>query len=344
MTLINSATRENIRIAFGAIRSQKLRAILTMSIIAVGIMCLVGIITITSAMENKINSEFSTLGSNTFTVYSANSRYDGGHGGEQKKSYGVFSYEEAKNFTERFKYDAYISMSAFGGMMVVKNGSKKTNPNITLLGCDNGYFALSSYEIDAGRNFSMNEMEHGSNVVILGKDITDKVFESSQNPIGLEVTLGDQKYLVIGTLLPKGNTFGMAGDNQCMIPISNLRKNFAGSHTEYAINVRVKNADQLDNAVSEAKGVLRQVRKDKPGESDSFEIEMSDSLVEELTSMTSSLTTGASVIGIITLLSAGIGLMNIMLVSVSERTREIGTANPWVRHLKLFECNFLSSP
>ncbi|MBL7941770.1 MAG: ABC transporter permease, partial [Flavobacteriales bacterium] len=165
MPLVSAAQRENIRIAFGAIRSQKLRAFLTIVIIAFGIMCLVGIITVAQAMENKINNEFSTLGSNTFTVYSANSRFDGGHGGRQEKKFEPFSYEEAKEFTESFKTDAYISMSAFGGMVVVEHGNAETNPNITLLGCDIQYFELSSYTLASGRNFSVSDMENGNNVI-----------------------------------------------------------------------------------------------------------------------------------------------------------------------------------
>ncbi|MBL7943241.1 MAG: FtsX-like permease family protein, partial [Flavobacteriales bacterium] len=162
------------------------------------------------------------------------------------------------------------------------------------------------------------------NVIILGKDIVDKVFPPSVEPVGKEVSVADKKYMVIGTLEPKGNTFGFAGDNQCMIPVSNLRKNFAGDNTEYSINVRVKESAQMEKAISDAKGLLRIVRRDKPGQPDSFEIEKSDSLAGEVIGMTDNLKFGAIFIGLITLASAGIGLMNIMLVSVSERTREIG--------------------
>lgn len=324
MPIVSAATRENFQIAFGAIRSQKLRATLTILIIAFGIMCLVGIITVAQAMENKINNEFSRLGSNTFTVYSANSRSEGGHGGRSEKNFEPFSYDEALAFTSSYKVDAYISMSAFGGLVVVEHGSEKTNPNITLLGCDAKYFELSSYSIASGRNFSANDITSGNNVIILGKDIVDKLFPPSVEPVGKEVSVADKKYVVIGTLEPKGNTFGFAGDNQCMIPVSNLRRNFGSAITEYSINVRVKSGSDMDKAVSEAKGLLRIVRGDRPGQEDSFEIEKSDSLAAEVIGLTDNLKFGAIFIGLITLASAGIGLMNIMLVSVSERTREIG--------------------
>jgi putative ABC transport system permease protein len=325
MRLISPALRENILVAFKAIRSQMLRAILTMSIIALGITALVGMITAIEAIQNKLSSEFSRLGSNTFTLRSGNSMVRGGREGKVDKVAEAISFEEAMTFTQQFNADALVSVSAFAkNAATVKHGNQKTNPNVSILGCDENYFPLSSYQLALGRSFSPSEMQLGSNVVILGADVVEKLFTPTENPIGKEVAIGSYKYLVIGTLAAKGNTFGFAGDNQCMIPVSNVKKNFANKDTDFAINVMVSNPETLDDAVNEANGIMRVIRHDMPDQANSFEVRMSNSLVERLMSLISGITAGGVSIGIITLLGAGIGLMNIMLVSVTERTREIG--------------------
>lgn len=322
---IRPALRENILVAFSAIKSQMLRAILTMSIIALGITALVGMITAITAIQNKLSSEFTRLGSNTFTVRSGNSMARGGRHGQAVREVPAITYEQAIQFQSLFQTSGTVSISAFArGAVTVKHESQKTNPNVSVLGCDEQYFPLSSYKLDKGRSFSPNEMDLGSNVVILGADIVKSIFAPTENPIGKEVNIGSYKYLVIGTLAAKGNTFGFAGDNQCMIPVSNVKKNYADKNTEFAINVMVKDAEALDEAANDAIGVMRVVRRDAAGEDNSFEIRMSNSLVEQLLSLISGITAGGVAIGVITLLGAGIGLMNIMLVSVTERTREIG--------------------
>jgi putative ABC transport system permease protein len=342
MAIISSATSENIKIAFRAIRSQMLRTVLTVSIIAIGIMALVGMITAIQAIQNKLSSEFSRLGSNTFTLRSGSNMRRGGRHGQVEKKNEAISYEQAMQFKEEYEYDALVSVSAFAmGAAKVKHENKDTNPNVTVMGCDEQYFALSSYQLNVGRSFSPAEMSLGQNVVILGADIVDKIFSPSENPVGKEVSIGSFKYVVIGTLAPKGNTFGFAGDNQCMIPVSNVKKNFATDETDFSINISVKSATQLEDAVSEAQGIMRIVRHDPPNKESTFEVRMSNSLVEELMGLISGITAGGILIGIITLLGAGIGLMNIMLVSVTERTREIGVRKSIGASSKVIRRQFL---
>lgn len=326
MKLISTTTKENFNIAFNAIRSQMLRAVLTMSIIAIGITALVGMITAIEAIQSKISSEFTRLGSNTFTIRAGSGGMRGGRHGQREKAYEPIKYHEARQFVEEFSADGLVSMSAFaGGAMVIKFENKKTNPNIPVVGIDENYLQLSSYELDLGRNFSQGEIERGLNAVILGADIVEDLFGNTMNPIGKQVRLAGNSYVVVGTLKRKGNTFGFASDNQCVIPVGNVRKQFETSNTDYTINVMLKNAADMSEAVSNAKGIMRILRKDGFDKPESFEIRMSDSLVEELTGMISGITMGGILISIITLLGASIGLMNIMLVSVTERTREIGT-------------------
>jgi putative ABC transport system permease protein len=324
MSIISAATKENIRIAFRAIKSQMLRTVLTVSIIAIGIMALVGMITAIQAIQNKINQEFSRLGSNTFTLRSGNSSRGGRHG-QSVKVAEVISYEQAIRFKKEFGDRALVSVSAFAmGTATLKYESAKTNPNVTLLGCDDNYFKLSSYELSKGRNFSVGELTQGNNVIIIGADVEKTLFENISDPIGRSISVGSNKYLIVGVLKSKGNTFGFAGDNQCMIPLANAKKNYTTDDTDFSINILANDAKSLDESVNTAIGIMRVIRKDKLGEESSFNVRMSNSLVEELLGLISGITFGGVCIGIITLLGAGIGLMNIMLVSVTERTREIG--------------------
>lgn len=324
MSMISAATKENIRIAFRAIKSQMLRTVLTVSIIAIGIMALVGMITAIQAIQNKINQEFSRLGSNTFTLRSGNSSR-GGRQGQSVKVSEVIAYEQAMRFKKEFGNRALVSVSAFAmGTATLKYESTKTNPNVSLLGCDDNYFKLSSYELSKGRNFSSGELTQGNNVIIIGADVEKTLFENISDPVGRYIAVGSNKYLIVGVLKSKGNTFGFAGDNQCMIPLSNAKKNFTTDDTDFSINILANDAKSLDESVNTAIGIMRVIRKDKLGEEASFSVRMSNSLVEELLGLISGITFGGVCIGIITLLGAGIGLMNIMLVSVTERTREIG--------------------
>jgi len=320
--LISPATRENIRIAWLAIGSQRLRAIITVSIIALGIMALVAMITATQALENKVNQEFGRMGSNTFTMRSGSM---GGRRGQVERENPPITFQEAKRFTREFDYPAVVSMTSVASFnATLRHGSVKSNPNIRVLGCEPTYLELSGYDLEVGRNFSEGEMEDGTNVVIIGADVKKQLFENT-GAFGKELFIGSYRYEVIGVLKSKGNTFGMSGDNQCLVPVSNVRKSMATQETAYSLNIRVTDVKTIDVAMDEARGLMRTIRGNMPGEEENFEMYKSDQIARDLNDLTSNITVGASIIGVITLLGAAIGLMNIMLVSVTERTREIGT-------------------
>ena len=320
-----SVLRENIKISLRAIRSQLMRTILTIVIISFGIMSLVGTLTSIDALKSSINSNFTNMGANTFTIRNREMTVRIGKNGKLPKKFRNITYQEAIDFSKAYNFPAKPSVSTFAsGASTLKFESKKTNPNIRIFGGDENYMATSGYELDKGRNFSSHEIQYGSHVVILGKEVIDALFTKKQDPIDKIITIGSGKYRIIGTLKSKGNSVGFGGDKVGILPLSNVRQYFSIPNMTFTINIMCNNSQLMSAAIGEATGTFRVIRKLSAGEEDNFEITKSDNLANLLIDNMQKVTMGATIIGIITLLGAAIGLMNIMLVSVSERTREIG--------------------
>lgn len=317
---------ENIKIALRAVRSQALRTTLTALIIAVGITALVGILTAIDALQGKIESDFQRMGSNTFTIRNTATALSGSRDGRRTRMYPPLSYRQVEAFTERYGYPATTSVSALvSATATVQYLSKKTNPNVQVLAVSSGYLRTGGYAVGQGRNFSADEDEQGSPVALIGKDVESRLFSDGLiNPVGEAIFIGSKRYVVVGVLESKGTSFGFSGDNQVLIPLRNARLNFLTSSSTYTVNVQTERAEEMRDAENVAISLMRNIRGDKPGEDSSFGISQSDNLVALVLEQISVITIIATAIGIITLLGAAIGLMNIMLVSVTERTREIG--------------------
>ncbi len=300
-----------------------LRTVLTVAIIGIGIMALVGILTAIESIKASINSNFTSMGANTFTIRNREMSIRIGKGGKRPKKFRPITYEEAVEFKQRFVFPASTSISMMAtGIATVKYQSQKTNPNIQVMGTDENYLASSGYELASGRNFSANEIERNSPVVIIGNEIEKKLFKTGA--LDKVISIGSSKFKVIGVLKEKGSSMGFGGDKSCIIPLGIARTYFSRPDISYSASVLVDRTELLDIAVGEARGVLRQIRKVNLNEEDNFEIMKSDNLANMLIENISYVTWAATIIGIITLAGAAIGLMNIMLVAVSERTREIG--------------------
>jgi putative ABC transport system permease protein len=316
--------QENLQIAFNSIRGNKLRASITALIISIGIMALVGILTAIDGIKAGINTSFSTMGANTFNIKNRgqNIRFSGGGKGAQK--FKSISKYEAQKFEAEFKFPATISTSVSAGFnSTVKFNSIKTDPNISIMGGDINYLKVAGYELSSGRNFTDKELSSAANAVILGSEIKDKLFPS-KDPVGESIFIGAAKFRIIGALSSKGSSMGFGGDRIVIVPLQNAYQTFSVPNMSAVITVAVNDVNTMDFAVEEATSLFRRIRKVPLKSEINFSVYKADNIAKELISNLVYVTAAATVIGFITLLGAAIGLMNIMLVSVSERTREIG--------------------
>ncbi len=317
---------ENTRIAFGSIKSQLLRTILTVCIIALGVTALVGILACVAALKSTLTGNFAVMGTNSFSI----SRYDfSGQVGRQNKRdarvNAVITYTQAKEFQDKYSFPGATTSLSFNAAAnaEVKYLDKKSDPEITILGADENYLPTSGLEAENGRNFNTFDISNNNYVCIIGADFEKGIFKDV-NPVGKTLSIRGARFKVIGVLKAKGSTFGNRQDLNVIIPLQLARSLFTAPNIDYSIKVNLNNRDLFESAVNEGVFAMRRVRKLNPLEEDNFGIERSDELMQQLLSMTTALSVAAWAIGIITVFGSSVALMNIMLVSVTERTREIG--------------------
>ena len=331
--------RDIFLLAFRTIRSNKLRTGLTVSIIAFGIMALVGIITAIKAMNQKFTESFSTMGANAFTVRfkERNIRFGGGNDREvklskkgkrkeKKSSLGkIITKDEAEIFIRRYNFPGIKGVSIFGNRNnIASHENRKTSPNVLIFGGDENYLLLNGFSLQYGRNLNRMDVQTARNVCVLGYDVAKKLFkEGVERSVNSVVRINNIPYRVLGVLESRGSTFGFSRDNIIISTYRNIDRNFPSGYS-FVMAVMTEDLLKVNEAMGEAEGTFRAVRKLNTTEENNFVMDRSDSVAEKAMNSLRFLTVSATVIGLITLIGAAIGLMNIMLVSVSERTREVG--------------------
>ncbi|MBK0369092.1 ABC transporter permease [Flavobacterium agrisoli] len=317
--------KENIKIAFGSIRTQILRTILTILIIAIGITALVGILTVVSALENTISTDFASMGANTFNInqYANEVRQRGGK--EREIINPIISYPEAVAFKNKYHFPFTQTSLSFTATSTaeVKYLAQKTDPEIRVVGIDEHFLTNSGLETTLGRNFNRFDIDNNTYNCIVGSDF-EKGLLKDVNPIDKIISIRGARFRVIGVLKEKGSTFGNSQDLRVLIPIQVARSLFTAPKINYTVSIMVSKKELLDEAIDNATSTMRRVRKLSPVRDNNFGIVRSDDLINRILGITKYLGMASWLISVITILGSSIALMNIMIVSVTERTREIG--------------------
>lgn len=312
-----------------------------MCIIAFGIMALVGILTAIDAIKSSLTNQFTMMGANSFTITSRGMNIQIGNSKYRAKNYSRISFREAVEFKERFSEPAWVSISFnVTGMSTVKFDAEETNPNVSLTGVDENWLSVSGYEVERGRNFTQEEVEMGRRLILLGSEVVKDLFSSGFDPVGKDVTVAGLKLQVAGVLKSKGSS-AVNSDNVCFMPVNTARQYFSRENMSFNLTVMPYKSVNLDMLAGQAEGVFRIVRNLNARDESDFNVRKSDNIVALLLKNLRFVTLAATIIGIVTLFGAAVGLMNIMLVSVTERTREIGVRKAIGAKTKTIKYQFL---
>lgn len=316
---------ENIKEGLRSVQANMLRSVLTALIVAIGITALVGILTAIDAIETSVSQSLSSLGANTFDITSRTYR-GGSSQGVSQKVYPQIKLNEALRFTEQYNVPAtVVSLSSWlTGTAEVKHASQKTNPNVGIVGVNEEYMAIKGLELEKGRALSTIEIQYGSHVAVIGHKLYTTLFKDNEDPINSKINYAGMQLKVVGVIVEKGQLAEDNFDSMVLIPIKLANQMAQGRGLWYELTVGIEDATKVEYAMGEATGLMRSIRGDEIGRDNSFTIERSETLAQEMESITSALRMGGFGISFVTLLGASIALMNIMLVSVTERTREVG--------------------
>ena len=312
---------ETLRLALSSLAANKLRSGLTMLGIAVGVFSVIGVMTVITGLRGSIESGLNVLGANSFqfTKYPALNFSDRQRFANRRD----VSYAQAARFKELMRATGEVSLQMSRGGRRVTYLDRSTNPDVPLIGADENFLTSRNYEIAFGRNLGPDDVEFGRAVVVLGSDIVERLFPS-ETPLGRVVRIDGQNYTVIGVTVPKGTSFGRSQDNNALTSITKYLASYGQAGRSIGVNVQAPSQAALAATQDTATGMMRLVRGLGPEDPNDFEIFSNDTLIDTFNKVASLVAIGAFVISAIALLASGVGIMNIMLVSVTERTKEIG--------------------
>ncbi|HUL43364.1 MAG TPA: ABC transporter permease [Bacteroidota bacterium] len=316
--------RESLMMALAALRINKLRSILTLLGIAVGVFSIVAVMTAMEALVNSIQNGLSQLGTNTFQVQKT-PMFNSGSPQERAKfrNRKNIQYSQGLLVAERATLAKAVGLESWKfGKVVASRDGLKTNPSVQVAGENVEGFTTNNWTIAEGRMFNENELNEGRPVAVLGPQVVEKIFPKS-DPIGEVVRVDGKEYTVIGTIESQGSILGGNNDNFIVIPIVTLFSVY-GPDLDSHIMVQSTSRETYEDCIDQVRGILRTARHVDPADPDDFYIFSNDTVIEQFNSFTLYLRLGIMLVSAIALLAAGVGIMNIMLVSVTERTREIG--------------------
>ena len=317
--------KESLLMALAAIRSSKLRSVLTMLGIVVGIFSILYVMPALSVLRNSIEQGMTQLGANTFQVQKFSMDFNTTPEQRRKmRNRKNITYEQAIQVRDKASLAASVGIEGSDGGKIVWWAGKKTNPNVEILGETIEGQETNDWTVAEGRGLIGQDNDMSRHVAVMGSAVVEKLFPAYVNPVGEAIRVDGGIYQIIGMYAKKGTSLGGNQDNFVVIPLSTYFQKYGRSNQSLHIMVKSPNQDVMDDAVEQVRGILRTARNVHPGEEDDFSYFSNDSLVKQFNDFTVYLRVGVLLVSCIALLAAGIGIMNIMLVSVTERTREIG--------------------
>ena len=330
---------ENIDMALRAVRSNRLRSSLTIAIIALGITSLVGILTAVDSMDATLKDAYSRMGAGIINIRSL---YSMPADMRRIRNSREISRAQAERFTDYYRAPATVTIftTVLSGTRA-EAGQKRTNPTTDVIATDGNYMKYNMLELSSGRSLSAADVEGGRFYCVIGDNVARTLFEAQEDPVGQTVHISGRSYIIIGVAAPVGNNAGGSMDGSILVPYTNAMANLATSTPDFTIGILPDPSVSPETAATEAEMTFRAVRRLAPFDDADFRITRSEAVIEELNSTMRTLTIAAIVIGLVTLTGAAVGLMNIMLVSVRERTREIGTRKALGAASKRIKAQFL---
>ena len=338
---ISPLVRENLSVAIKSIRSNGLRSLLTILIIAVGITSLVGILTATDALKKEVFTSFKKFGTTSFSVVRKYFSTEGGARARIRNNT-VITYSQALAFKKNFGEEQLVSIYAgVASNVAVKYEGQSSNPTARVTAADENYLRYSNTSISKGRGITSNDIDLAAQVCVVGSGIVRTLFQGEEDALGKVISVQGYRYEIVGVTESQGSSFGGSADANVIIPVSTARFGLIGENTSFAIGVVPAEFEMGKDYKAEAEQVMRGVRRLSPIDETDFRISSSESMMQNLTEVMGVITIVSACIGLITLLGAAVGLMNIMLVSVKERTREIGTRKALGASAKTIKEQFL---